>query len=279
MVMDIFTINQHPNRFFEDSAAIERTLHLMVAVPGRMLFVLHPWNDPLPLKRCWCLYEVYTCLNNGGQLAVGLSEKDSSQFYDALQVTSQKNAMRNMVTSLDARNATATMLSDVDMIFGKIERDVGFGAFNEFLHNALLSWLRKEAFRRFSYNFGHGDDTTDPLKDFDGYGDFDVEIDEFDDGDFEVEIVHAQPAQKLQTAHILSEAALAKLIRMPKRPSAAGVAEAVTTTAADACSAAIGVSNSVVETLSNRNSLVLDVARSWPPPQTKPPDTSPTSLW
>ena len=39
LIFDIFTINQHPNRFFANSAAIERTLQMMVVKPGRVLLV------------------------------------------------------------------------------------------------------------------------------------------------------------------------------------------------------------------------------------------------
>lgn len=153
MIFDIFTINQHPNRFFVDSAAIERTLQMMVVKPGRLLLVLHPWNDPIPLKRCWCLFEAFMCAKSRGLLTVGMAARDTEEFYAALQTVEKKSHFLDLVTSLDARNATATVARDAQMILDKIESSLGFDAFNGLLHKALLGALRRVAFRRFSSDF------------------------------------------------------------------------------------------------------------------------------
>ena len=138
-------------------------LHVRAVGRGPWPCVLHPWHDPLPLKRCWCLYEAFTCLKSKGWLTIGMAERDSHEFYEALKTAETKSHLTSLVTKLNARNASATVARDAKMIHEKIESSLGFDAFNGVLHEALLGWLRRAAFQRFSSSFCSYDGVVDAM--------------------------------------------------------------------------------------------------------------------
>ena len=37
------------------------TLKESIAVPGKMICLLHPWEDPVPFRRVWCLVSETVC--------------------------------------------------------------------------------------------------------------------------------------------------------------------------------------------------------------------------
>ena len=44
------------------------TLKESISVPGQMICLLHPWHDPVPFRRVWCLFELYTAITLGAKI-------------------------------------------------------------------------------------------------------------------------------------------------------------------------------------------------------------------
>lgn len=44
------------------------TLKESISVPGQMICLLHPWDDPVPFRRVWCLFELYTAITLGAKI-------------------------------------------------------------------------------------------------------------------------------------------------------------------------------------------------------------------
>jgi hypothetical protein len=44
------------------------TLKESIAVPGKMICLLHPWHDPVPFRRAWCLFELYIAMTLKAQV-------------------------------------------------------------------------------------------------------------------------------------------------------------------------------------------------------------------
>ena len=44
------------------------TLKESIAVPGKMICLLHPWHDPVPFRRVWCLFELYIAMTLNAQV-------------------------------------------------------------------------------------------------------------------------------------------------------------------------------------------------------------------
>jgi tetratricopeptide (TPR) repeat protein len=63
--MDVFAINQHKMTKQQYSQEdIHRILHEAVSACETMYACLYPWNDPVYLRRAWCLFETYTVMSN-----------------------------------------------------------------------------------------------------------------------------------------------------------------------------------------------------------------------
>ncbi len=55
-----------------------------VAIIGRTLLVLQPWDAPVPLTRSWCLWEIYSTLDGGSELQIVLTPAQHEAFQEAL---------------------------------------------------------------------------------------------------------------------------------------------------------------------------------------------------
>jgi hypothetical protein len=44
---------------------------------GYTVLVLAPWNDPIPLKRAWCLFEIYQTVSTGSKFEIAMSNVDT----------------------------------------------------------------------------------------------------------------------------------------------------------------------------------------------------------
>jgi hypothetical protein len=67
---DIFVSCQHRTEELPQAWWTDAFSHAIRAV-GRTLLVLQPWNDPVPLKRAWCLWEIYSTLDENAAGAAG----------------------------------------------------------------------------------------------------------------------------------------------------------------------------------------------------------------
>ena len=55
-----------------------------IAAIKHTLLVLQPWNEPVPLSRSWCLWEIYSSIDSACPLTVIMSPKEREAFNDAL---------------------------------------------------------------------------------------------------------------------------------------------------------------------------------------------------
>ncbi|KAJ3056529.1 Kinesin light chain 3, partial [Rhizoclosmatium hyalinum] len=51
---------------------------------GNVVMVLQPWDDPIPLKRVWCIFELYASTVTNSQFHVAMSTDEETQFLNAL---------------------------------------------------------------------------------------------------------------------------------------------------------------------------------------------------
>jgi hypothetical protein len=115
------------------------TLKESIRVPAQIIFLLHPWQDPVPFRRVWCLFELYIattlCANairkphpqakvalpgrgrRGLLLVVGFYMKPRKE-EDDVESTPKRNTRRlktdveavALIPTIDANQAQATRL-------------------------------------------------------------------------------------------------------------------------------------------------------------------------
>ena len=78
---------------------------------GHTCLVLAPWHGPLPLKRCWCLWEILKTVESGTPLKVQLPPSEAASFETAL-VKDFKSIATSM-SKIDVRQSEAFKPEDV----------------------------------------------------------------------------------------------------------------------------------------------------------------------
>ena len=136
---DIFVMNQHSTT--EIGENLLQNLHRSIEAPGKLLLLVDSWRDPVPLARCWCLFEIYTAIQCGADIIMCLSRSEENSFTGELDSNQVELALQ--LQAIDAEEAEATVESDKAMIFGRIREEIGFEAFNAKLRDTLLAALQQ----------------------------------------------------------------------------------------------------------------------------------------
>lgn len=148
---DLAVNNQHsaPERPFEWWCT---TFRDSITAIGRVVLVLSPWRDPLPLTRAWCLWEVFcaasvrdaTSPNTAVSLDVRLPPAEARAFERAL-ANDMRAALDTMVR-VRAERAQAFYETDRNSIFRAIEASAGgFATVNAIVKDQLRQWLVRVA--------------------------------------------------------------------------------------------------------------------------------------
>jgi len=136
---DIFSNNQHKasNREFTWWQTVFRD---NIGKLKRTLLVLE-WDDPKPLSRAWCLWEMVSTVDTKSEFHVLMSPKNHESFAAALV-----NDFKGIVfktCNVDLKNAEAFNPSDRDNIFKAVEATVGFEEVNMQVIGIMKEWMAK----------------------------------------------------------------------------------------------------------------------------------------
>ena len=99
------------------------TLKESISVSGQMICLLHPWEDPVPFRRVWCLFEMYTAIKLGANIimvsCVGIANTSSytynafrvpfphtSTFHPRMRRASTRNSMKSQKQQCWCRQST-----------------------------------------------------------------------------------------------------------------------------------------------------------------------------
>ena len=82
--LDLFANDQH-NAPSLPQLWWRQTFRCAIETIGHTCVVLSPWEDPIPLKRAWCLWEVLCTINGNVPLTVQLPPKELASFEEALK--------------------------------------------------------------------------------------------------------------------------------------------------------------------------------------------------
>ena len=144
---DIFSNNQHkaPNREFSWWQTVFRD---NIGKLKRTLLVLE-WDDPKPLSRAWCLWEMVSTVDTGSEFHVLMSPRNHKTFADTLVKDFQSIVLKTC--NVDLKSAQAFNPSDRDNIFKAVEATAGFEEVNKVVIGIMKEWMAesgKEALLR-----------------------------------------------------------------------------------------------------------------------------------
>jgi hypothetical protein len=115
--------------------------HAIVDI-GKTIAVFQPWNDPIPLTRAWCLWEIFITQYSNKftgkvQFQIAMSRNEEMEFLE--KIAADPEYFLSMLSNIDVAKSEATKAEDKDRIFGVINQSIGFQGVNE----AVLSYVRE----------------------------------------------------------------------------------------------------------------------------------------
>ncbi|KAJ3059277.1 Kinesin light chain 3, partial [Rhizoclosmatium hyalinum] len=81
---DLFSNSQH-NTADKPFEWWETVFMNAVKSIGNVIMILQPWNDPIPLKRVWCIFEVYASNVTKSEFHVAMTPADEADFLAQLK--------------------------------------------------------------------------------------------------------------------------------------------------------------------------------------------------
>ena len=143
--IDIFCKNQHdvvPDEIDAEFLSSIRSAWDQYAMSPTLLFVVHPWPDPVALTRIWCLFELQTALMNASKIHFSFSLEGKAKFEatelasllqmpmwnpptyqmgGAMESFPAYGTWKHATRCVDVEKAEATKPSDIAMIMVGIE--------------------------------------------------------------------------------------------------------------------------------------------------------------
>ncbi|KAJ3101813.1 Kinesin light chain 3 [Phlyctochytrium planicorne] len=153
---DLFTNSQHgtASRPFEWWSG---TFLNAVGKIGQVLMVLLPWDNPIPLTRAWCVFELYSCAKTNSRFeiafppteAVRLLGGGSQSFLKALSV-------------VRAQKSEAFLPTDRERIHKAVEDSIGFVNLDR-LTLSVMANAYESQLKRFLQKFDEAEIQHDPI--------------------------------------------------------------------------------------------------------------------
>ncbi|KDO22626.1 hypothetical protein SPRG_12265 [Saprolegnia parasitica CBS 223.65] len=134
----VFNNNQHLAAT-QSFASWSTTFKDSLATIGNVVMIMHPWNDPIVLRRSWCVFEVYVAVTLGARFEIALAQDQEATFLDDI---ADDGAFYKMLATIKSENSQATILSDRDGIFDLIRAETSFQAVDRLIFSTLSNWIK-----------------------------------------------------------------------------------------------------------------------------------------
>lgn len=117
----------------------------VIAAVGCTAMLLEPWSAPgdssngmcAPLRRCWCLWELYLTAKCSAAFTPLMSEMGCKAFRHTL--TMEFEGLQDLLSELDVAASETTTRKDKDMILDAVSRSLGLQRFNFLVRRLILA--------------------------------------------------------------------------------------------------------------------------------------------
>lgn len=111
---------------------------------GNTILLLFPWEDPIPLRRAWCLWEIHCTRITNSNFQILLSSKQEQSLCETLR--SNFNEIMKNLCQINVEESESFLLQDKERIFEAIRStEGGFSAINRDISLLIRDWLRSTA--------------------------------------------------------------------------------------------------------------------------------------
>lgn len=142
--VDAFVVNQHAANDFPMEWWSTRFAQAVCDIGSTILISL-PWQDPLPLKRVWVIWEIFCSHQMGARFDIAMPEEAMSDFRQAL--INSFDTVQTALSKVDVGLSVAYHKTHQDMVHSEIERTIGFTKLNEMVSLRMNRWLIEAASR------------------------------------------------------------------------------------------------------------------------------------
>ncbi|KDO16217.1 hypothetical protein SPRG_18249, partial [Saprolegnia parasitica CBS 223.65] len=101
--------------------------------------IMHPWNDPIVLRRSWCVFEVYVAVTLGARFEIALARDQEATFLNDM---ADEGAIHGMLATIKSEDSETTVPSDRDGIFYLIRAETSFIAVDRLIFSTLSNWIK-----------------------------------------------------------------------------------------------------------------------------------------
>ncbi|GFH59439.1 hypothetical protein CTEN210_15915 [Chaetoceros tenuissimus] len=107
---------------------------------GHTVMVMAPWNDPIPYKRAWCIFEAYCTSVTGATFEIAMSNNEHKAFIEEC-MSGPTDVINKMLSIVNAEKSEAWNPSDKERIHSVIRNEVGFAEINSMVFEQLRDWV------------------------------------------------------------------------------------------------------------------------------------------
>ncbi|EQC26668.1 hypothetical protein SDRG_15506 [Saprolegnia diclina VS20] len=83
-----------------------------LAAIGNVVMIMHPWNDPIVLRRSWCVFAFYVAVTLGARFEIALARDQEATFLNDI---ADFDAFNKMLATIKSEDSEATVASDRDV--------------------------------------------------------------------------------------------------------------------------------------------------------------------
>jgi len=125
---------------------------------GHVLALMTPWDEPVYVTRVWCVFEVFTAVNDPNcELTVILPPEEMKTFCDSIATGSLDRYLWSSLEQLDVETAEASVAADKEQILQIVSNGVGCAYLNQVVRHQLLQWLAESATHEALQQMSRGD--------------------------------------------------------------------------------------------------------------------------
>ena len=135
---DVFSVNQHTD--VVDFGWWCSAFKTAIRDFGRTVMVLAPWYDPIPLKRGWCLFELYCTIVTNSKFEVAMSKANTSAFLKDISRTPLESINR-MLATIDVEKSECSKPEDKKRIFEIVLKEVRVSQINSMIFERMRAWV------------------------------------------------------------------------------------------------------------------------------------------
>ena len=136
---DLFSVNQHINVDL-DFAWWSHSFKSAIRDFGRTVMVLAPWHDPVPLRRGWCLFEIYSTIVTQSNFEVAMTETSRGAFLRDI-ISDPRGSINKMLATIDVAKSECFKPEDRERIFEIVRSEVGVSEINSMIFELMRTWV------------------------------------------------------------------------------------------------------------------------------------------